>query len=165
MQVKRADRQLLVLLGIGLCVAALWWVVGRSGATEPQGSGASSQTTTGARSPTPSRTTTPGPAPRPSGTPVSGLVTIAESALPVQAQETLTLIRAGGPYPHDEDGGTFLNRERILPRHARGYYREFTVETPRSADRGARRIIAGDDGDLYYTSDHYASFRQIEEGR
>jgi ribonuclease T1 len=98
-------------------------------------------------------------------TPVSGLPTIAESALPDEADTTLALIRAGGPFPHEEDGGTFGNRERILPRQPSGYYREYTVETPGEGGRGPRRIIGGADGDLYWTSDHYASFRQVEEGR
>jgi guanyl-specific ribonuclease Sa len=43
----------------------------------------------------------------------------------------------------------------------RGYYREYTVETPGSEDRGARRIIAGSDGELYWTDDHYQSFSRI----
>ena len=49
----------------------------------------------------------------------------------------------------------------MLPARPRGYYREFTVPTPGSPARGARRVIAGRDGDLYYTGDHYESFRQI----
>jgi len=98
-------------------------------------------------------------------TPNSGLPTVAESALPDEADTTLALIRAGGPFPYEEDGGTFGNRERILPRQPSGYYREYTVLTPGESDRGPRRIVGGADGDLYWTTDHYASFRQIEEGR
>ncbi len=98
-------------------------------------------------------------------TPVSGLPRVAESALPDEADTTLALIRAGGPVPYEEDDGVFGNRERILPRRPGGYYREYTVETPGEGDRGPRRIITGADGDLYWTTDHYASFRQVEEGR
>ena len=98
-------------------------------------------------------------------TPASGLPRVAESALPDEADTTLTLVRAGGPFPYEEDGAVFGNRERILPRQPNGYYREYTVETPGEGDRGPRRIIGGADGDLYWTTDHYASFRQIEEGR
>ena len=98
-------------------------------------------------------------------TPDSGLAVVAESALPAEAGTTLALIRAGGPFPHAQDGGTFGNRERILPRRSSGYYREYTVETPGEDDRGPRRIVAGARGDLYWTDDHYASFRQIREGR
>lgn len=98
-------------------------------------------------------------------TPVSGLPTIAESALPPQARDTLALIRGGGPWPHRQDDGVFGNREGILPARPRSYYREYTVETPGSAGRGPRRIVAGADGDLYWTTDHYATFRQIQEDR
>ena len=98
-------------------------------------------------------------------TPDSGLPRVAESALPKQAHTTLSLIRAGGPYPYEADDGTFGNRERLLPRQSSRYYREYTVKTPGEGDRGPRRIIAGADGDLYWTTDHYGSFRQIEEGR
>ena len=95
----------------------------------------------------------------------SGLATIEESRLPSQARDTLALIRAGGPYPYRQDDGVFGNREGLLPRQPSGYYREYTVVTPGSDDRGPRRIISGADGDRYWTADHYASFRQIKEGR
>lgn len=97
-------------------------------------------------------------------TPVSGLATTAESELPDEARDTLGLIRAGGPFPYRQDDETFFNREGILPDRREGYYREYTVPTRGSPDRGARRIVAGEDGDLYYTADHYDSFEQIEVG-
>ncbi|MDO5502172.1 MAG: ribonuclease domain-containing protein [Actinomycetia bacterium] len=114
-------------------------------------------------SPTRAATTTPTAEPNVSGTPVSGLATIAESQLPPEAWDTMQLIYDGGPFPYRQDDETFFNREGILPDRARGYYREYTVETPGWHDRGARRIVAGEEGDLYYTEDHYDSFRQIEE--
>jgi ribonuclease T1 len=77
-------------------------------------------------------------------------------------EATVDLIRAGGPFPYAKDDTTFGNREDLLPERAAGYYREYTVETPGSPDRGARRIVAGRDGELYYTRDHYHSFMQIE---
>ena len=87
--------------------------------------------------------------------------------LPREARETLALIRADGPFPHAKDGTVFGNRERLLPRQPRGYYTEYTVWTPGSRDRGARRIVAGGDprasGEYWYTDDHYASFRRIRE--
>ena len=98
-------------------------------------------------------------------TPSSSLETIPESELPPEGQETLDLIRADGPFPYDRDGVAFQNREGILPPQDEGYYREYTVPTPGEDDRGARRIVGGEDGDRYYTEDHYASFEQIEEGR
>ncbi|MGL5851628.1 MAG: ribonuclease domain-containing protein, partial [Phycicoccus sp.] len=64
-----------------------------------------------------------------------------------------------------QDDGVFGNRERLLPRQPRGYYREYTVETPGEDDRGPRRLVVGESGDVYWTTDHYASFRQVEVGR
>ncbi|MEZ4664163.1 MAG: ribonuclease domain-containing protein [Caldilineaceae bacterium] len=81
--------------------------------------------------------------------------------LPPEAQATIALIDSNGPFPYAKDGVTFQNRERILPRRPNGYYREYTVITPGGGDRGARRIVAGDDGELYYTDDHYDSFREV----
>jgi ribonuclease T1 len=83
--------------------------------------------------------------------------------LPAEARQTLALIKAGGPFPYSQDGRTFHNREKLLPQKARGYYREYTVKTPGSRDRGARRIVAGGSGESYYTEDHYRSFRRIIE--
>jgi ribonuclease T1 len=88
---------------------------------------------------------------------------IAVVDLPREARETLRLIKQGGPFPYARDGAVFNNRERLLPARSRGYYREYTVQTPGARDRGARRIIAGGPGEYYYTEDHYASFRRIRE--
>ncbi|ABX07311.1 ribonuclease domain-containing protein [Herpetosiphon sp.] len=93
----------------------------------------------------------------------AGLRYVAFGDLPIQAQATIRLIEQGGPFPYSKDGAIFNNREQILPSKPRGYYREYTVETPGSADRGARRIVAGDNGELYYTDDHYASFRRVRQ--
>lgn len=83
--------------------------------------------------------------------------------LPKEALATLRLIERGGPYPYRQDDGVFQNRERRLPPQPRGYYREFTVKTPGSRDRGARRIIAGGQPpvEFFYTDDHYRSFRRF----
>jgi ribonuclease T1 len=88
---------------------------------------------------------------------------IEKKKLPKEAIETIALIRQGGPFPHDRDGVTFGNREKLLPARERGWYREYTVRTPGERSRGARRIVAGRDGTLYYTDDHYQSFRRILE--
>jgi ribonuclease T1 len=80
-----------------------------------------------------------------------------------QLLATLALIDRGGPYPYRKDGSTFSNREAFLPAQPRGYYREYTVPTPGSRDRGARRVVQGRDGDTYYTGDHYRTFVRIDE--
>lgn len=87
--------------------------------------------------------------------------TISVDELPPEAIDTLLLIDSDGPYPYRKDGSTFQNREGRLPDRSGNHYREFTVETPGSPDRGARRIVAGGDGELYWTADHYDSFAQI----
>ncbi len=94
------------------------------------------------------------------------LATVQLSTLPPQARETHQLILAGGPFPYRKDGTVFGNRERLLPLQPRGWYREYTVKTPGSPDRGARRIVCGGTRPTapeacYYTADHYASFRRI----
>ena len=86
------------------------------------------------------------------------------TGIPVEARQTLRLIEAGGPFPYDRDGSRFQNRAGRLPAQAPGYYREYTVRTPGSSDRGARRIVSGGEppAEFYYTDDHYRSFRRIE---
>lgn len=103
--------------------------------------------------------------------------------LPVEARQTLQLIQRGGPFPHERDGITFGNYEKLLPAAPRGHYREYTVMTPGINHRGARRIVVGcerqrqdaapaimlrlahcrDGGEFYFTADHYRSFRRIVE--
>ena len=85
------------------------------------------------------------------------------ATFPPEVVETVDLIQQGGPFPYSRDGAVFMNRERLLPQHERGYWREYTVPTPGEADRGARRIVAGRDGELYYTDDHYRSFVRLKE--
>ena len=92
--------------------------------------------------------------------------TIAVSQLPAQGQAMMTLIYQGGPFKYDKDGTVFGNREQLLPARQRGYYREYTVQTPGERSRGARRIVCGGQRPVapdacFYTDDHYASFRQV----
>ncbi len=98
--------------------------------------------------------------------PADGLPTVALTKLPVQARETHALILAGGPFPYAKDGTVFGNRERLLPRQGRSYYREYTVRTPGVRHRGGRRLVCGGvpptaPKACYYTEDHYASFRRV----
>jgi len=88
---------------------------------------------------------------------------IEKKQLPKEAIETIALIKRGGPFQYPRDGATFSNREKLLPARERGWYREFTVKTPGERTRGARRIVAGRDGTLYYSDDHYRSFKRILE--
>jgi len=107
--------------------------------------------------------------PNPAGGSLRAMADVPLAALPPEARQTLVLIRQGGPFPYRKDGTAFGNRERLLPSKPRGYYSEYTVPTPGSRDRGARRIVAGKgetgspatSGEYYYTDDHYRSFRRI----
>lgn len=94
----------------------------------------------------------------------TGMTTIAESALPAEARDVIKRIDDGGTFQYRQDGVTFQNRERLLPAESSGYYREYTVATPGTADRGARRLILGRKGELYYTPDHYRSFLWVLRG-
>lgn len=94
--------------------------------------------------------------------PESGLRVVSLASLPVEARDTVRLIDRGGPFPYAQDGGVFGNRERLLPAQPNGFYREYTVRSPRETDRGPLRMVAGDGGaELFYTADHYASFVRV----
>ncbi|WP_327352350.1 ribonuclease [Streptomyces sp. NBC_01304] len=102
-------------------------------------------------------------APAHSAAAIAAVGDICYSALPSQAHDTLDLIEANGPYPYPQDGTVFQNREGVLPSHAAGYYHEYTVITPGSDNRGARRIVTGEaNQEDYYTADHYASFDLVD---
>ena len=99
--------------------------------------------------------------------PAPDAAAVALAQLPVEARSTHRLILSGGPFPYSKDGVVFGNRERLLPARPRGHYREYTVKTPGSNDRGARRIVC--DGErptqpeaCFFTADHYTSFRRIQ---
>ena len=97
------------------------------------------------------------PAPAPS---------IAVAALPAEARAVDQAVHRGGPFAFAKDGIVFANRERLLPSHRRGFYREYTVPTPGAHDRGGRRIVCGGaertaPETCYYTADHYSSFHRI----
>ena len=91
------------------------------------------------------------------------LAIISNAELPPEARDTLRAIKQGGPFAYPRDGVVFSNFERILPKRPRGYYHEYTVKTPRTHGRGARRIISGETGEYYYTADHYQTFKRILE--
>ncbi len=99
-------------------------------------------------------------------TPAAAAVgSICYTKLPSQAYDTLDLIEQGGPYPYSQDGVVFQNREGVLPSQSTGYYHEYTVITPGSSTRGARRIVTGEKTrEDYYTADHYATFNLVNYG-
>ena len=148
---------LLLMLALSACAAR--------DAGAPADSGAPAMSTA-MRTPLREATATSTRAPKnkaaaPPAVTLSGLPTISYERLPAQARETIELIRRGGPFPYRQDGAVFQNRERLLPGKPGGYYHEYTVKTPGSPDRGARRIVTGGQGELYYTDDHYDSFEQV----
>ena len=79
----------------------------------------------------------------------------------VDLAPVLARIEAGVSDPHRNDGGVFGNRERLLPAQRRGYYREYVIRTPGISHAGPQRLVVGEGGELWYTSDHYASFRRV----
>lgn len=153
-RLRRIVSMVAVVAAIGFGIIELTQSSDPSTATRAPSTSAPTSTST---STTARPVTTPGASP----TRASDLPTISIGALPDEALDTLVLIQRGGPFPYPQDGEIFANREGRLPQRSSAYYREYTVDTPGSPDRGARRIIVGADGDRYYTSDHYDSFREI----
>ncbi|MDQ1040002.1 ribonuclease T1 [Streptomyces sp. V3I8] len=143
------------LFGLWLCLMVL--LTGCASADTETGSGAVTSAPASAPASVPASAQASAPVPGWA----AGRDTVAEAGLPAEARRTLALIDVGGPFPYAEDGGVFGNRERELPRRERGHYHEYTVRTPGERDRGARRIVTGRDGEVYYTDDHYNSFRAV----
>jgi ribonuclease T1 len=142
---------LVVLLAIGA-----WWL---QSSNDDDGPAAPTSSASSSSSAAQQRPSTPQPDAEIDDT--SGLPLVDLADLPPEAAAVVTLIDQGGPFAYDKDGSTFGNYEGLLPDRPGGYYREYTVETPGSYDRGARRIIGGADGELYWTEDHYESFEVI----
>lgn len=160
-----------LVLGLGVLIALGYAVVGlrdTSGETPSRTSGQTFPSTPTSAPTAASETDAPASdhpsAADPTGStdPTSGLPWVSLGALPPEVQDTLDAIDAGPPYPYDRDGVTFENREGLLPDEEYGYYQEFTVATPGSDDRGARRVVWGLADEFYYTDDHYASFVRIQ---
>jgi ribonuclease T1 len=148
-------------VAIGALLLAIAALVGCAAITEPRPSAS------GRSVPDPSRPLGPAGtlhavATRPPIDDQSGLPVVSLDELPPEATATIDLIDAGGPFPNTQDGAVFENREGLLPTRERGYYHEYTVATPGSADRGARRIVGGADGEMYWSADHYDSFAWID---
>ncbi len=87
---------------------------------------------------------------------------INKNELPNEATDTLEFIKKRGPFPYKKDGVFFRNRENRLPTRADpDFYKEYTVQTPGESGRGARRVITGKNGEIYYTEDHYQTFQEV----
>ena len=61
-------------------------------------------------------------------------------------------------------GDRFGNNEGLLPDVDERNYKECDIDTLGKKKRGAKRIIYSNDGYIYYTEDHYASFELLYEG-
>ncbi|WP_370966179.1 ribonuclease domain-containing protein [Amycolatopsis sp. cg9] len=149
------------LIGLLVLVLGGWLVkdaVGGGSSSPASSSAPSSSSSASSGAPAKGGATVPG---SDSGLPLKAL-----SALPAQAADTWKLIEKGGPYPYPRnDDVVFENREKRLPGKKSGYYHEYTVKTPGSPDRGARRLITGQAHELYYTGDHYSSFVVVDPAR
>ncbi|MFJ7205541.1 ribonuclease domain-containing protein [Streptomyces sp. NPDC098789] len=155
---RTVPRQLLRLLGAVFLCVALVGTAGCAGKKDPAPPGAA------ASGSSPGGSASSGsPSPRASAAPgwAKGMKTVRAAELPPQARDTLALIDKGGPYPYRQDDTVFGNFEKRLPQQKRGYYHEFTVKTPGSRDRGARRIITGQGSEFFYTDDHYDTFKAV----
>jgi ribonuclease T1 len=151
-------RRLSVAL-VGLIVLVVFgWVFKDLTSSSTPSSGPATSSSAGAKPSAPGKSTSGAVAGSDSGLEVKAL-----SSLPPQAADTWKLIQKNGPFPYPRnDGVEFQNREKRLPAKANAYYKEYTVPTPGSPDRGARRLIRGDEQELYYTGDHYDSFVVVD---
>lgn len=150
------------LLALVLVVVLTRLVGGAEGSGPGSAGPGASASSAPSASKSPRNPTTRAPSAAATRDPETGLRVVALSSLPRQAQQTVALIDRGGPFPYRQDGATFGNRERRLPSHPSGWYREYTVVTPGEDDRGPRRIVTGDDDrQVFYTADHYDSFVRV----
>ena len=58
-------------------------------------------------------------------------------------------------------GSRFGNYEGLLPEKEGRSYTECDIDTVGTSSRGAKRIVFSNDGLIYYTGDHYASFELL----
>jgi len=150
---------------VGLLVLGLWLWSQHDARAPLQAPGGTSQVAKPSTSPFSLPSSEPAPSPPAAAAPAHSY----PEFLPPEAHDVLEVIARGGPFEYRQDGSVFQNRERRLPQQPRGYYHEYTVETPGSRDRGARRIITGGGipgerrpREYWYTDDHYRSFRRFE---
>ncbi|MFE2720928.1 ribonuclease [Kitasatospora sp. NPDC059327] len=166
-----SKNRLSALVAVLICVlaAVVGYLLSDDGSDRPKAAATSAPSSvasaTGPKPSAPRPSPPAGTTPAPAGGWVPtdpALADVCRTKLPTQALDTLGLIAKGGPYPYRSDGIVFENRENRLPRKASGYYHEYTVVTPGSGDRGARRVVTGVIGEQYWTADHYGSFQEID---
>jgi guanyl-specific ribonuclease Sa len=80
----------------------------------------------------------------------------------VDVGPTLDRIERGEKLRFPNDGTAFQNRERRLPRQPAGYYKEHVHPTPGLRGPGPQRIVTGENGEIYYTPDHYRTFQRLD---
>lgn len=80
----------------------------------------------------------------------------------VDLAPTLERIAAGKRNSHRNDGSVFRNASRQLPAKPRGYYHEYVVPTPGISGPGPQRLVIGENGEVYYTPNHYDTFIRVE---
>jgi guanyl-specific ribonuclease Sa len=158
---ERTPRWLRIAVGVLVAAGVGWLLLTDTG----DGAPADSATDTSVVDATPAAAAPAGDVDQGPVIGVSGLPAGYVDELPAETLEVLDAIEAGGPHPYRQDGSTFFNREGLLPLEADGYYREYTVETPGSPDRGARRLVVGGRGEVFYTDDHYGSFVEVVDAR
>ena len=59
------------------------------------------------------------------------------------------------------DGITFENREKRLPHKPKGYYHEYVHPTTGVSGPGPQRVILGEEGEIWFTHDHYRTFKRV----
>ena len=79
----------------------------------------------------------------------------------IDLKPTLDRIARGDANRHRNDGTSFQNRENRLPRKPAGYYKEYVHPTPGENGPGPQRVIIGKEGEVWYSADHYKTFKKI----
>jgi ribonuclease T1 len=91
----------------------------------------------------------------------------ASNDVPIHALKTLEYVRKFNQAPEGYVGGRkFYNREKQLPKSDNGQtinYREWDVWPKENGkNRGAERLVTGDNKTAYYTQNHYKTFTEIK---
>ncbi len=96
-----------------------------------------------------------------SSTKVTGNNAVNYADLPEDVQNTLAKVKSGEKLPYAKDGTIYQNRNEALPKQAANYYREYTVQADPAKGRGTNRLVVGNNGETYYTTNHYGSFKRV----